>query len=104
MIGVTEDGQKELLTMVEGYRESRIMAAVMSALDVRMAKLKEAYDQIAKRLDDVHGDVQQLRGEIHTELQQLRTELQTEMRNQFWQFAALVLPLWLAAAALFFRR
>lgn len=68
-----------------------------------MAKLREAYDQIAKRLDDVHGDVQQLRGEIHTEIQQLRTELQTGMRSQFWQFAALVLPLWLAAAALLFR-
>lgn len=74
-----------------------------ASLDVRMAKLREAYDQITKRLDDVHGDVQQLRGEIHTEIQQLRTELQTGMRSQFWQFAALVLPLWLAAAALFLR-
>ena len=81
-----------------------IIAAVMAAsLGVRMAKLREAYDQIAKRLDDVHGDVQQLRGEVHTEPQQLRTELQTGMRSQFWQFAALVLPLWLAAAALLLR-
>ena len=68
-----------------------------------MAKLEEAYDQMATRLDNVHRDVQQLRGEIHTELQQLRTELQTGMRSQFWQFAALVLPLWLTAAALLIR-
>ena len=68
-----------------------------------MAKLEEVYDQITERLDDVHGDVQQLRGEVRAELQQLRTELQTGMRSQFWQFAALVLPLWLAAAALLFR-
>jgi len=68
-----------------------------------MAKLEEAYDQITERLDDVHGDVSQLRGEVRAELQQLRTELQTGMRTQFWQFAALVLPLWLAAAALLFR-
>jgi glycerol-3-phosphate cytidylyltransferase-like family protein len=81
-----------------------IIAAVMAAsLDVRIAKLREAYDQIVKSLDDVHGDVQQLRGEVHTELQQLRAELQTGMRSQFWQFAALVLPLWMAAAALLFR-
>ena len=72
-------------------------------LDVRMAKLEEAYEQLTKRLDDVHGGLQQLRGEVHTELQQLRTELHTGLRSQFWQFAALVLPLWLAAAALFFR-
>ena len=72
-------------------------------LDVRTAKLEEAYDQITRRLDDVYGGVQQLRGEIHAELQQLRTELQTGLRSQFWQFAALVLPLWLAAAALLFR-
>ncbi len=69
------------------------------ALDVRMARLEGAYDQIAKRLDDLHGDFQQLRGEIRTELQQLRTD----RRSQFWQFAALVLPLWLAAAALLLR-
>jgi len=74
-----------------------------ATLDARMAKLEEAYDQITERLDDVHGDVQQLRGEVRAELQQLRTELQTGMRSQFWQFAALVLPLWLAAAALLFR-
>jgi len=61
-------------------------------LDVRMAKLEEAYAQVSKRLDDVHGDIQQL-----------RTELQTGLRGQFWQFAALVLPLWLAAVALLFR-
>ncbi len=60
--------------------------------DVRMARLEGAYDQITKRLDDLHTDVQQLRTELHTGL-----------RNQFWQFAALVLPLWLAAAALLFR-
>ena len=83
----------------------RIMGVVMAAhtLDVRIAKLEEAYDQITRRLDDVHGGVQQLRSEIHTELQQLRTELHTGLRSQFWQFAALVLPLWLAAAALLFR-
>ncbi len=74
-----------------------------ATLDVRMAKLEEAYDQITKRLNDVHGDVQQLRGEVHTELQQLHTELRTGMRSQYWQFAALVLPLWLAAAAQLFR-
>jgi len=62
-------------------------------LDVRMAKLEEAYAQVSKRLDDVHEDVQQL-----------RTELQTGLRSQFWQFAALVLPLWLAAAALLFKQ
>jgi len=61
-------------------------------LDVRMAKLEEAYAHVSKRLDDVHGDVQQL-----------RAELQTGLRSQFWQFAALVLPLWLAAVALLFR-
>ncbi len=60
--------------------------------DVRMARLEGAYNQIAKRLDDLHGDVQQLRTELHIGL-----------RSQFWQFAALVLPLWLAAAALLFR-
>jgi hypothetical protein len=64
----------------------------LDTLDVRMAKLEEAYAQVSKRLDDVHEDVQQL-----------RTELQTGLRSQFWQFAALVLPLWLAAAALFFK-
>jgi len=57
-----------------------------------MAKLEEAYVQVSKRLDDVHGDVQQL-----------RAELQIGLRSQFWQFAALVLPLWLAAAALLYR-
>ncbi len=62
-------------------------------LDVRMAKLEGAYDQITRRLDDLHDDVQQLRTELHTGL-----------RSRFWQFAALVLPLWLAAAALLFRR
>ncbi len=79
-------------------------------LDVRMARLEGAYDQNTKRLDDLHGDIQQLRGEIHTESQQMRTEFQqlraelhTGLRSQFWQFAALVLPLWLAAAALLFR-
>jgi len=61
-------------------------------LGVRMAKLEEAYAQVSKRLDDVHADVQQL-----------HTELQTGLRSQFWQFAALVLPLWLAAAALLYR-
>lgn len=94
------------------------------ALDIRMARLEGAYDQITKRLDDLHADIQQLRsefqqfrGEIRTELQQLRTELQqfrtelqqlrtdftTGIRSQFWQFAALMLPLWLAAAALLLR-
>jgi hypothetical protein len=32
-------------------------------LDVRMARLEEAYNQNSKRLNDVYGDVQQLRGE-----------------------------------------
>ncbi len=83
-------------------------------LDVRMARLEGAYNQIAKHLDDLHGDIQQLRGEfqqfrgeIRTEIQGVRTELQSELhtglRSQFWQFAGLVLPLWLAAAALLFR-
>ncbi len=71
--------------------------------DVRMARLEGAYDQITRRLDDLHADVQQLRGEIRTELQQLRTELHIGLRSQFWQSATLVLPLWLAAAALLFR-
>jgi hypothetical protein len=74
-----------------------------ATLNARMVKLEEAYDQITERLDDVHGDLQHLRGEIHTEIQQLRTERQTGMRSHFWQFAALVLPLWLAAAALLLR-
>jgi hypothetical protein len=77
-----------------GNADPVIIATEMTAvtLDVCMAKLEDASDQMAKRLDNVHGDVQELRGEIHTELQKLRTELQTGMRSQFWQFAALVLP------------
>ena len=80
------------------------------ALDIRMARLEGAYDQITKRLDDLHGNVGQLRAETQAGLQQLRAEVHTglqqlriDLRGQFWQFAALVLPLWLAAAALLFR-
>ena len=62
-------------------------------LDVRMARLEGAYEQITKRLDD-----------LHAELHQFRAEVQTALRTQFWQFAALVLPLWLAAAALLIKR
>ncbi len=65
-------------------------------LDVRMARLEGAYEQITKRLDDLHLELHHFRAEI-------RTELHTGLRTQFWQFAGLVLPLWLAAAALLFR-
>jgi len=68
-------------------------------LDARMARLEGAYEQITKRLDDLQGSVQQFRSEVRSEFQQLRVEL----RSQFRHFAALVLPLWLATAALFFR-
>ncbi len=61
-------------------------------LEVRMARLEGAYDQITKRLDTLHANIQQLRMELHTSL-----------RSQFWQVVALILPLWPAAAALLFR-
>jgi len=51
-------------------------------LEIRMAKLEEAYEQVSKRLDDLHGSLQQLRGEVHTDLQQLRMELHTGLRSR----------------------
>jgi len=93
-------------------------------LDARMARLEGAYEQITKRLDDLQGSVHEFRGEVHAEFRQFRGEvraefqqfrgefqqfrgefqqLRIEFRSQFWHFAALVLPLWLATAALLFR-
>jgi len=68
-------------------------------LEVRMARLEGACEQITKRLADLHAELHQFRAEVRSELQELRAGL----RTQFWQFAGLVLPLWLATAALLFR-
>ncbi len=72
-------------------------------LDVRMARLEGAYDQISKRLDDLHGDLNSRRARSALSSSWCVSKLHTGLRSQFWQFAALVVPLWLATAALLFR-
>jgi len=64
-------------------------------LEVRIAKLEGAYEQLDKRVDEVRVEVQTLRSEMRAEFNAVRTEfanLRGEMRQQFfWLLGAVLL-------------
>ena len=53
------------------------------ALEVRMARLEGAYEQIDKRLGSVEGQIRDLRAEMHA--------LRTEIRGQFQWLVGLLI-------------
>ena len=53
------------------------------ALEVRIAHLEGAYEQIDKRLGAIEGDVRELRGELRNSIASLRSELLARMDHQF---------------------
>jgi len=57
------------------------------ALDIRMARLEGAYEQIDRRLASIEADIRDLRGEIRGEIGGLRGE----MRQQFYGVIGLIL-------------
>lgn len=56
------------------------------ALDIRMARLEGAYEQIDRRLASIEADIRELRGEIRGEIGGLRAE----MRQQFYWVIGLI--------------
>jgi chaperonin cofactor prefoldin len=69
-------------------------------LEVRMARLEGAYEQINKRLEAIEAEIQELR----SSLENLRRDLTAQMASQF----RLVVGLWattiLAVLGLYLRR
>ena len=65
------------------------------ALEVRIARLEGAYEQIDKRLGAIENDIRDLRTEIHT----LTDRLMTRMDRQFfWVLGLLVISIILPIA------
>jgi septal ring factor EnvC (AmiA/AmiB activator) len=72
------------------------------ALDVRIAHLEGAYEQIDRRLGAVESALQSVRAEIQsvrTELHTTRTELLSRMdRQSFWILGLLIVSILLPVA------
>jgi hypothetical protein len=58
-----------------------------NALDVRIAHLEGAYEQIDKRLESVDGQLRDLRSDVRS----LRTELVARMDRQFFWILGLLI-------------
>ena len=61
------------------------------ALEVRIAHLEGAYEQIDKRLGAIDGDVRELRGELRNSITGLRSELLARMDHQFFWVLGLLI-------------
>jgi len=61
------------------------------ALEVRIAHLEGAYEQIDKRLGAIEGDVRELRGELRNSIASLRSELLARMDHQFFWVLGLLI-------------
>jgi len=71
---------------------------VTEALEIRMARLEGAYEQINERLGGVEREVGALRSELKTEIGTIRSEigtlrsdLRSEMKTQFYWVLTFIL-------------
>jgi chaperonin cofactor prefoldin len=69
-------------------------------LEVRMARLEGAYEQINKRLDAIEADIRELR----SSLESLRRDLTAQMASQFRWVVGLWATTILAVLGLYLRR
>jgi len=69
-------------------------------LEVRMARLEGAYEQINKRLEAIEADIRELR----SSLESLRRDLTAQMASQFRWVVGLWATTILAVLGLYFRR
>jgi signal transduction histidine kinase len=61
------------------------------ALEVRIAHLEGAYEQIDRRLRSIEGDVRELRGDLRNSIASLRSELLARMDHQFFWVLGLLI-------------
>jgi hypothetical protein len=70
----------------------------VDALEVRIARLEGAYEQMDKRLATIEVDIRELRGDV----QAVRTELLSRMDRQFfWIIGLLIVSILLPIALRF---
>lgn len=77
---------------------------VTDALEVRIAHLEGAYEQIDKRLGSVESAVVGLRSEIKQEMGQLRSDLTARMDSQFHWLLGTLLSTWVTLFLAIFLR
>ena len=73
-------------------------------LDIRIAHLEGAYEQVDKRLGSIESTLTHLRAELNSATHQLRSELTGRMDGQFHWLLGTIFTSWVTLLlAIFFR-